>query len=221
MEKRPARSVIKRKAVTAVLLLLAITLFLFYIVERKLQPALRAVADIRVQSIVSSAMYAAIQDTVAKNTEPLMDTMQTVDQVFYVQTDTAALNRFSTACAAAADRSVAGLGKQGVTIPWGNVSGVSFLAGFGPDITLHFAPEGNITVYYFSEFYSAGINQTLHRIILHLQADVVMVLPGSTELTTVTAEAVVAEHIIVGKVPEAYTDVSNEEDLLNLVPEAD
>ena len=69
-----------------------------------------------------------------------------------------------------------------------------------------------------SEFRSAGINQTLHRVNLHLTATVRVVLPGESLSLTVEAEAPVAENVIVGDVPGAYTNVANEEDLLNLVP---
>ena len=45
-----------------------------------------------------------------------------------------------------------------------------------------------------------------------------VVLPGESLSLTVEAEAPVAENVIVGDVPGAYTNVANEEDLLNLVP---
>ena len=45
-----------------------------------------------------------------------------------------------------------------------------------------------------------------------------VILPGESHTLTVEAEAPVAENIIVGDVPDAYTNVANEEDLLNLIP---
>ena len=71
-----------------------------------------------------------------------------------------------------------------------------------------------------SEFRSAGINQTLHRIKLCLTATVRVILPGHSQSLIVSAEAPIAENIIVGDVPQAYTNVANEEDLLNLVPKS-
>lgn len=45
-----------------------------------------------------------------------------------------------------------------------------------------------------------------------------VVLPGEAVKLVVRAEATIAENIIVGDVPNAYTNVANEEDMLNLLP---
>ena len=45
-----------------------------------------------------------------------------------------------------------------------------------------------------------------------------LILPGVTDTIQVSAEAAIAESIIVGDVPEVYTNVANEEDMLNLIP---
>lgn len=69
-----------------------------------------------------------------------------------------------------------------------------------------------------SEFVSSGINQTLYRVNLLLTASVRLVMPGVSETISVRAEAAIAESIIVGDVPEVYTNVASEEDMLNLIP---
>ena len=61
--------------------------------------------------------------------------------------------------------------------------------------------------------------QTLHRITLQLTGTVRVVLPGRSYSVTVLTQAPVAENVIVGDVPEAYTNVANTDDLLNLIPE--
>ena len=67
---------------------------------------------------------------------------------------------------------------------------------------------------------SAGINQALHRITLELTGTIRIILPGRASSLSICARAPVAENAIVGDVPEAYTNVANEEDLLNLIPSA-
>ena len=69
-----------------------------------------------------------------------------------------------------------------------------------------------------SEFVSSGINQTLYRVNLLLTASVRLVMPGVSEIISVRAEAAIAESIIVGDVPQVYTNVASEEDMLNLIP---
>ena len=49
-----------------------------------------------------------------------------------------------------------------------------------------------------------------------------IVLPGVTKTAIIEAEVPIAENVIVGEVPSAYTNVASEEDMLNLIPtEAD
>ncbi len=45
-----------------------------------------------------------------------------------------------------------------------------------------------------------------------------LILPGVSETIQVSAEAAIAESIIVGDVPEVYTNVANQDDMLNLIP---
>jgi hypothetical protein len=69
-----------------------------------------------------------------------------------------------------------------------------------------------------TEFSSSGINQTLYRVKLRLTASVQIVMPGVYQAVSVTSEAAIAESVIVGEVPQVYTDVANTDDMLNLIP---
>ena len=51
----------------------------------------------------------------------------------------------------------------------------------------------------------AGINQTKHQIVLHVEVVVSILMPGYTTSTTVESSLAVAETVIVGSVPETYT----------------
>ena len=132
--------------------------------------------------------------------------------------DAGRLNLMGADCAIAAQKRIRDLGEQGVSVALGTVSGVSAFTGLGPKLSFRFTPVGTVRAAFHSEFYSAGINQTLHRITLELNATVRVVLPGKSSTVTVTAQAPVAESVIVGDVPDAYTNVADREQLLNFVP---
>lgn len=91
-----------------------------------------------------------------------------------------------------------------VSIPLGNLVGGDLFSGRGPLIPFKLLPYGNVVVEVDNQFTSAGINQTLHRIVLTVDAGVSIVLPVSSVSTSVTTSVVVAETIIVGEVPERY-----------------
>ena len=109
-----------------------------------------------------------------------------------------------------------------LSIPVGTLSGLSLLAGRGPRITVRMESIGSSSARFKNEFYSAGINQTNHRIILYIDVSISILLPGFTTATNVSNAVTVAETVIVGAVPETYTYFSTtpdtyEEDLKDYI----
>ena len=95
---------------------------------------------------------------------------------------------------------------------------MSFLSGFGPRLEVQILPVGAVHTSFDTEFETAGINQTRHKIFLNLRATVSLIVPTGSQLVEVTSTVPIAESIIVGEVPESFVDVNNEEDMLNLIP---
>lgn len=210
----------RKKFFIVLLAVLVALLAAFVFINANLSPVLAGLASARVQSVAARAMNDAILDVVADGYgyETLITIRATESKVYLLQANSAQLNLLAADCANAAQGRIAQLGEQGLSIPLGTISGIPLLAGKGPHVTMRFTPAGAVKSSFDSEFRSAGINQTLHRINLKLTATVRVILPGQSHTLSVDAEAPIAESIIVGDVPQAYTNVSNEEDLLNLVP---
>lgn len=55
-----------------------------------------------------------------------------------------------------------------------------------------------------SEFTSAGINQTLHRIYLEIKCNVVILTPFETIEQKISNQVLLAEGVIVGEIPNSY-----------------
>lgn len=91
-----------------------------------------------------------------------------------------------------------------ISIPLGSLLGFELLWGRGPDITARSISVGVLNSEFVSEFTSAGINQTSHRIYLDIQVPITIMLAGGTVETQVSTHLCVAETIIVGTVPSAY-----------------
>ena len=72
----------------------------------------------------------------------------------------------------------------------------------GPKITVKMQQIGNITTSYESEFESAGINQTRHKIYLNMTATMRVIVPFNSKEVEVTCQIPVSDTIIVGKIPE-------------------
>lgn len=94
------------------------------------------------------------------------------------------------------------------SIPIGNFFKNEFLAGRGPKLKFNFTYDSITFVKFKSTFISKGINQTLHKIIVTLSTDISMVIPWYCAKTKVNTSYVVAETLIVGKVPNNFTDIN-------------
>ena len=92
------------------------------------------------------------------------------------------------------------------------------LAGSGPSVRVKIVPAGAVTTEFVSEFSSAGINQTRHRIFLQVHTTVQMIIPTGTQSAAVSAHVPVAESIIVGDVPQSFVDVLMGEGVKGLAP---
>lgn len=95
-------------------------------------------------------------------------------------------------------------GKQNtVSLPLGTLMGIELLSGRGPNIPLRISALGYVQASCSSEFSSAGVNQTRHRIVVTMTATVNVYVPFYADNFTVTREFFIAETILVGEVPNA------------------
>ncbi|MCI9056431.1 MAG: sporulation protein YunB [Oscillospiraceae bacterium] len=95
--------------------------------------------------------------------------------------------------------------ERDLVIPLGTLTGSALLAGRGPSFTVRMQSVGSCSARFENRFSQAGINQTTHRIILCVEVNMSILLPGFQTSTQVDASFSVAETVIVGDVPESYT----------------
>lgn len=128
--------------------------------------------------------------------------------VVSLETDTAAIASISTSLVRSIGESLDKQNRMHVKIPLGNLSGSALLLGRGPAISIPItiAPQISCTVE--NEFYESGINQTLHRIVAHVQADAYILLPLSAKKVPIETTVCLAETVLLGKVPDAYTKIN-------------
>ena len=210
----------KRKLLVCLMMVLLAAGAALWYVNEGLRPMVEGLASARVESAAARAMNEAILEVLGTDAAGELLSVQTSNQghISLLTADAGKLNLLAADCAAAAQTRIMDLGEQGVSVALGTLSGIPLLSGLGPRLSFRFTPVGMVQSSFHSEFRSAGINQTLHRITLQLTGTIRIVLPGRACSVTVMTQAPVAENVIVGDVPEAYTNVANTEDLLNLIP---
>jgi sporulation protein YunB len=210
----------KKKALITAAVLVILFVMVALILSANMRPAMTALAEARISSAATHAMNDAIINTMQdeESFSKLVDVRTDESGVYLIKNDVRLMNLVAASCTQDAQERIVQLGEQGVTVPLGTITGISFLSGKGPYFKVLFTPMGSVKSEFRSETSSSGINQTLYRIYLTLTASVRLVLPGVSETISVSCEAAIHESIIVGDVPQVYTNVANEEDLLNLVP---
>lgn len=110
------------------------------------------------------------------------------------------------------------LGIDGIDLNIGTFSGIPFLIGKGPKLNLKLIPIGAVSSEFISDFTSVGINMTKHTLFLYINVHMDIVLPIKNYEIHSKNQVLLAESIIIGKVPEFYLNGGEINKSLNLVP---
>lgn len=123
-----------------------------------------------------------------------------------LRADTVKINALKAELSLGIGDKLRNLRAEKIRIPLGNLTPWQMLSGIGPRISVLFEPSGRVAVDFQSDFTSAGINQTRHRILLHATCKVSVLLPLFTCSTEYETDIPVAETVLVGEVPSAYLE---------------
>lgn len=107
-----------------------------------------------------------------------------------------------------------------IDIPVGNLLGTYYFSGVGPSIPTKVRLSGSLDTEVKSEFIAKGINQTLHRIYVDFECYVKIITPIKNYQKKVTNQVIIAEHVIVGNIPDSYYNLegmSGVDDVLNVI----
>lgn len=107
-----------------------------------------------------------------------------------------------------------------IEIRAGALTGSRLISNMGPKIKIKVVPSGTISSTLETEFYSVGVNQSLHRIFLSINCTVSILSPFETVSQSIESKILLSESVIVGNTPENYYKIDNmtSSDQLNLLP---
>ena len=98
-----------------------------------------------------------------------------------------------------------------VGIPIGTFLGNTYTSGFGPMIKFKMQLTSTAFVDFSHEFKAAGINQVLHIIMVNIDIKGSLIVAGYNKGINTKTSAIAAQTVIVGKSPEAFTNVIESE----------
>ena len=121
-----------------------------------------------------------------------------------MKTNMTEINRLKTDILNLINDEILALDTSDIGIPLGSLFLPEFFSGKGPAIPVHILSIRNSDANFASHFSEAGINQTLHQLIMEVNVDVSVLVLGQTSSFAVNSEVVVAETVIIGDVPQTF-----------------
>ena len=207
-----------RRAVRRIMLSLLVLGLIFLLLERNLEAVILDMASARAEAMAVEYIHEAVRD-VMEDTVTYEDMMnvQTDGQgrVTMLQANAVRMNELATVTALEAQSKLESAESQSIAIPLGAALGVPFLSAMGPRVQVRIVPVSAVFAAFSTEFESAGINQTRHKIYLSLRTTVRLVIPSGARQVSLSSQVLIAESIIVGDVPQSYVQVPEMSDALN------
>lgn len=175
----------------------------------KIDPLTAQLAQAQVSNLASHTINQAVAQELKQDDIQYGDLINlerdTSGNITALTTNMLGMNRLKTGLLSLLDGEEYDITGELLNIPLGNLSGIQLLSGRGPSIPVKVLAVSSTDAWFTGEFTEAGINQTLHRIMLTVTLDVLLLLPTGTVSQTVSTEVCVAETVLLGQVPDSYT----------------
>ena len=199
-----------KHAVFVAFVILIITFFVLCFAEMRIRPIVNEAAKSSARSYASEVINLSVTDTLSKS-NPLVRVSSGEYGVASVETDIASLSHLRAEAIKTLNGILADSETMSFSVPLGNLSGSMLIAGRGRPIEIRLVPIGDVTADIHTEFIESGINQTLHKISMRVRVTLNVLTAGSTVKLEVANNITLAETVIVGKVPDAYTAINRYE----------
>ena len=190
------------------LVLLAAIVVLFLVFRSRYRDVIRELAETQVKNTTSDLTNDAIAKQIADGIiqyDRIVFFEKDLDgRITALKTNMSEVNRLKTDILNIINDEILALDTSDIGIPLGSFFLPELLSGKGPAIPVHILSIRNSDASFSSNFVQAGINQTLHQLIMLVSVDVAILVLGQTESFTITSEVVVAETVIVGGVPNTF-----------------
>lgn len=204
----------RRKTVFLLIVFTILLTVIFFVTESRIRPVLSAMAESRAKNIASETVNDAIQKVLCEKNlkyENLVElTKNEAGTITSVTIDSVKMNKLCAEIRGLITDTLNNLGEKTISIPLGSLTGVDILAGRGPRLDIEITLSGSAVTKIDNDFQTAGINQTRHQMILDVQTKIYIIMQSGNISSEISNSIVVAETVIVGEVPEIYSDGTND-----------
>ena len=139
-----------------------------------IRPTLKTLLDYKCRTaaerIISNAVFERLGSEEAAG-DIVSFTFDSSGRIAALNTDRVKINSLKALLNDAVNEGIEALGDETVRISLGTLTGISFLYGTGDELVFRMEPKGKAETRLMSSFRSSGINQTIHSIILEVDAE--------------------------------------------------
>lgn len=181
------------------------------LLENKLRPVVAEIASARAQNIMTAVVENAVTADLAARQVSYADfvAIQRDEKgaITALTTNMAQMNLLRAELTAAILEALESVDVSDIEVPLGSLFDLEPLWAKGPTLKTKAMTVGTVQAEFDSQFTSAGVNQTLHRIWMEASVPMTLLLPGGEVEVTLNTRLCVAETVIVGQVPDTYLQV--------------
>lgn len=197
----------RKRLLSFIAVFLTACLLLALCLELRLRSSAISAAQSRAVAYASQIINSAAQTALEGCSSPV-SVSEGSDGISGVQVDVAALTKMRTAVTDSLCETLKAPSIMSYSLPLGSITDSTLLSGRGTELNIRLVPLGDVISDVRTEFISVGINQTLHKIILRVTVSLNIFINGQTLKTELKNDITLAETVIVGKVPDAYTAIN-------------
>lgn len=197
-----------RKFCLFLLILLVLMFASFFALRSKYRLTIRDLAETSVKNATSDLANDAIAQQI-ENGNIQYDRIVYFEKdlngrITALKTNIGEVNHLKTDILNIINGKILALDAADIGIPIGSLFLPEFFSGKGPTIPVRILAIRNSEASFTSNFCQAGINQTLHQLIMEVDVDAAVLVLGETSTFSVSSQVVVAETVIVGEVPDTF-----------------
>ena len=189
-------------------MLCAVGLALFLMFRGKYRTVIQSLAKTQVMNSTSDLTNDAISRQIEEGSiryDRIVFFEKDVNgKITALKTNIGEINRLKTDILGIINEEILALDTSDIGIPLGSLILPELLSGKGPVIPVRILSIRNSDATFSSDFSQAGINQTIHQVIMEVSVDVAILVLGETDSFTVTSQVVVAQTVIVEEVPDTF-----------------
>lgn len=199
---------IVRGVIRLLVLLTIVVIACFFLFRSRYYDVISVLAQTQVKNVTSDLINDAI-DRQINNGTIQYDRMVYFEKdlegrITALKTNISEVNRLKTDLLNIINDEILATDSDHLGIPIGSLVFPEVFAGKGPSIPVQILTIRNSDGRFFSEFYQAGINQTLQKLNMQVSVDVAVLVLGKVNDFTITSQVVIAETVIVGQVPDMF-----------------